>query len=83
MASPIPEKDVRRLFEGILRGEGDVFSRMASSHEGAGNCYPFPINGFVQLFNIMLSAGVKFSEQEIQDEVNQAIIEVQKDLELV
>ena len=79
----IPEKDVRSLFEGILRGDGDAFSRMASSHEGGENCYPFPIKGIVNTFNEMMTAGFEFSEQDIQEQVDGAIARVKQYLKLV
>jgi len=42
---PRLEKSVKSLFRGLVAGDGDVYSRMASSHEGATAPYPEPLAG--------------------------------------
>ena len=44
---PRLESFVKNLFRGLVAGDGDVFSRMASSHENASPAYPEPLAGIV------------------------------------
>ena len=65
------ESQLRRLFTGILSGDGDVGSRMASSSPYASPAYPEPVNKVVKLLN-----------KQIQDGLLKTLTEKQKQIEI-
>ena len=42
------KQELIELFSGIIAGDGDIGSRMASSHPGAKPSYPPPIDQYVE-----------------------------------
>jgi len=63
---PRLENSVKSLFRGLVAGDGDVYSRMASSHEGATAPYPEPLAGIVNAIKADFDRG-KFSDLAFQD----------------
>jgi hypothetical protein len=66
------------LFSGIIAGDGDIGSRMASSHPGAKLPYPPPIDSYVEnlykdlrqgKFNHLTPAQIKALATELADRV--------------
>ena len=66
------------LFSGIIAGDGDIGSRMASSHPGAKPPYPPPIDSYVEnlykelrqgKFNHLTPAQTKALATELADRV--------------
>ena len=68
----ILEKSVKNLFLGLIAGDGDVFSRMASSHEGASPAYPEPLAGIVSAIKIDFDQG-KFAKLQSDEDFDEAI----------
>ena len=66
------------LFSGIMAGDGDIGSRMASSHEGAKPPYPPPIDSYVEnlykdlrqgKFNHLTPAQIKVLATELANRI--------------
>jgi hypothetical protein len=70
---PRLEKSVKSLFRGLVAGDGDVYSRMASSHEGATAPYPEPLAGIVNAIKADFDRG-KFSNLATRDDYAEAIV---------
>jgi hypothetical protein len=69
---------ISAVFSGIMAGDGDIGSRMASSHPGAKPPYPPPIDSYVEnlykdlrqgKFNHLTSAQIKALATELADRV--------------
>ncbi|GBE76660.1 hypothetical protein myaer87_38870 [Microcystis aeruginosa NIES-87] len=69
---PRLESFVKNLFRGLVAGDGDVFSRMASSHEGASPVYPEPLAGIVSAIKADFDRG-KFSKLRTRSDYEEAI----------
>ena len=72
------KQELIRLFRGIIAGDGDIGSRMASSHPGAKPPYPPPIDSYVEnlykdlrkgKFNHLNSEQIKALATELADTV--------------
>ncbi len=70
---PRLEKSVKSLFRGLVAGDGDVYSRMASSHEGATAPYPEPLAGIVNAIKADFDRG-KFSDLATRADYAEAIV---------
>ncbi len=72
------KQELIRLFSGIIAGDGDIGSRMASSHPGAKPPYPPPIDQYVEnlykdlrqgKFNHLTPEQIKALATELADRV--------------
>jgi len=70
---PRLENSVKSLFRGLVAGDGDVYSRMASSHEGATAPYPEPLAGIVNAIKADFDRG-KFSDLATRADYAEAIV---------
>ena len=75
--NPMKQKLIE-LFTGIIAGDGDIGSRMASSHPGAKPPYPPPIDSYVEnlykdlrqgKFNHLTPEQIKALATELADRV--------------
>jgi hypothetical protein len=72
------KQELISLFSGIIAGDGDIGSRMASSHPGAKPPYPPPIDSYAEnlykdlkqgKFNHLTPAQIKALATELADRV--------------
>lgn len=72
------KQELIKLFSGIIAGDGDIGSRMASSHEGAKPPYPSSIDSYVEnlykdlkqgKFNHLTPEQIKALATELADRV--------------
>jgi hypothetical protein len=69
------ESQLRRLFTGILSGDGDIGSRMASSSPYATPAYPDRVNKIVNLLKEKIKKGYlrTLSEQQKQEDIDRYV----------
>lgn len=85
MKIPLTKAIANSIFDGVLSGEGDIFSKMASSSVDASdpyNVYPSEIAGMVSLLKKTTDPGSKlygrgreFADVFIDDEENEFMSE--------